>query len=302
MDLPETSELQAFVQIADAGSVSGAAQELGLPRATVSRRLARLEERLGVRLMNRTTRRLSLTDSGEALYQHARPIVLAVSAASAAVVRDDGRPRGLLRLSVPPLANSSFRALLLSFVERYPEIELVVHSSTRHEGLVTGNIDVAWRAGQHIDPGLVARTLLRTELMAVASPDYLLRAGTPSEAADLASHACLLGFARGERPATHWPLVAGGQVRVSGKLVSNELSLLADAARRGLGIGLLPSPFIAADLENRTLVPVLKGVVGATSKMALVYLERRLLKPAIRAFVDFVVEWIEANPNWTAQD
>jgi len=298
IDPPETSQLQAFIAIADAGSISGGAVELALPRATVSRRLQRLEEQLGVRLVQRSTRALRLTDAGELFYGQARAIVLAVEAASLVVRADAGRPSGLLRISVPPMSEPAFRAMLLAFMEAYPDVELEVSSSTRYEDLVNGNIDLAWRAGVDIDSALVARRLLLTELVAVAAPAYLQRAGRPMTLSELDRHDCLLGFARGERPTTHWPLRDGGTVRVRGKLVSNELALLLDAVRRGLGIALVPEHLVSAEVARGALEPVLQGVVGTTSHVALVYTERRLMKPAVRAFVDFVVAWIQEQGLW----
>lgn len=301
IDAPETSELQAFLGVADAGSVTAAAAELGLPRATVSRRLARLEERLGVKLISRTTRQLRLTDAGEELHPHARSIVMAVGAAARAVSRDDGRPRGLLRVSVPPLSSRSFREVLLRFVERYPEVDLEVIVSTRHEDLIASNIDVAVRAGQRLDPGLVARTLQRSEVVAVASPAYLARAGAPATPAALGRHACLVGFARGERPATHWPLRDGGQVRVTGRLVCNSLELLLEAACDGLGIALVPLLVARGLLERGALVRVLPEALGASTVVALVYPDKRLLRPAVRAFVDFTLAELEGRTPWETE-
>ncbi len=289
-DAPETSEVAAFVQVVDGGSVSAAARELGLPRATVSRRLARLEERLGVRLVHRTTRRMHLTESGEEYYRHARGILQAVDAASASVQRADDVPRGLLRVSVPPADSPELRGVLLAFVERYPEVELEVIASTRMEDLRARNIDVAWRAARNLDPGLIARQLSTNNIVGVASAAYASAHGLPEAPSELSSHTCLLGFERGERPATHWPLRDGSRVRVRGRLVSNNLRLLLDATLRGLGIALLPEPFVAEPLEAGRLVAVLPEQLGATSKLALVYPDRRLLKPAVRAFVDHVLE------------
>lgn len=300
MDLPETSELQAFVRIVQAGSLSGASQELAVPRATLSRRLARLEERLGVRLVHRTTRRLHLTDAGEAFYPQARDVVGAVQAASDAVaLHSQSEPTGLLRVSVPPLTQHGPRALLLDFLERYPKVELEVSSSTRHEDLLAGHIDVAWRAGVRLDPGLVARKLTRTDVVAVASPAYLARRGTPQSVDELVHHTLLLGFDRGVRAATRWPLRDGGHVAVQGRLVSNQLSLLHDAVVRGLGIAMLPAAWEGDTSDTGdALVPVLPTVLGASSQVALVYPNRRLLKPAARAFVDFVVERMAQDPLW----
>src|SRR6185295_338080 len=126
--------------------LSRAAAELRVPRATISRRLARLEERLGVRLLRRTTRSLALTDAGEALHRHARVVLDAVHHAEASVRRTDDAVRGELRVSVPPLLDSSFAAMICDFVRRYPEVRLHVHSSTQHVDLLRGGYDVALRA------------------------------------------------------------------------------------------------------------------------------------------------------------
>jgi len=297
-EAPETSELQSFVQIADAGSISGAAQELELPRATVSRRLARLEDRLGVKLIHRTTRQLQLTESGEELYHHARSIMQAVAIAAQSVRRSDDVPRGLLRVSAPPLDSPRFREVLLSFVTRFPEVRLELISSTRHEDMIANNIDVAWRAGVNIDPGLIARRLLSSEVLAVASPAYLERLGAPASPADLERHECLVGFAQGARPATHWPLHDGGQLRVEGRLVSNDVHLLLDAACRGMGIAMLPAMIVRAAMAEGSVVSVLPGVLGASSQVALVYPDKRLLKPSVRAFVDHILGWIADDPHW----
>lgn len=287
--VPETSELQAFVAVVEGGSISAASRELGVPRATVSRRLALLEERLGVRLLHRTTRKMRLTDAGVEFYRHAREIVLAVDAARAAVRQGDGEPRGLLRVSVPP-TDVRFREVLCAFAERYPEVEIELIASTRHEDLIARGIDVAWRAAADLDPGLIARGMRTLELIAVASPAYVEAHGCPRTVDELDGHACLLGFEGGERPETHWPLRDGGRVRVRGRLVTNELMLVRDAVLRGLGIAMLPALTIQQALEDGRLVPVLPEHVGGQAHIALVFPDRKLLKPAVRAFIEFMAE------------
>lgn len=291
-DPPETSELVAFVSAIDAGSLSGAARELRVPRATVSRRLARLEERLGVRLLHRNTRSLALTEAGAELHVHARAIVSAVDAASSAVRRGDEQPRGLLRIAVPPSGDGRFSELFLGFLERFPEVSLEIISSTLHEDLVSRGIDVALRASQRLDPGLIARRLSTTELIGAAAPAYLERAGIPRDVEALADHTCLVGFERGERPATHWPLRDGGQIRIVGRLACNDLRLLVDAAIGGHGVALLPRLLCGEALASGQLVQVLADQLGIGSQLALVYPDRRFLKPAVRAFVDHAVAWV----------
>jgi DNA-binding transcriptional LysR family regulator len=286
----ETSELLAFARIVDAKSLSRAAAELGVPRATVGRRLARLEERLGARLLHRTTRRQSLTEAGEVFYRHARIVLDAVGNAEASVRRVDDAVRGDLRISVPPIPTHGFYATLCDFATRYPEVRLHVHFSTRHVDLQRDGYDIALRAGE-IETGLIARTLARMVLIAVASPVYLEKHGSPRHVRDLKGHRCLLGFARGELPQTHWPLKKGGKLQIEGNLVSNEITLLAEAAVQGLGIALLPTFLVVPLIERGELVHVLPGVIEAPASVAVVYLDREYVPPHLRAFVEALSLW-----------
>lgn len=295
VDPVETSELLAFTRAVEAKSLSRAAAELGVPRATVSRRLQRLEERLGARLLRRTTRSLALTPAGDTFYRHARIVLDAVQSAEASVRSTGPTIAGDLRVSVPPMLDEGFFAMLTAFAKAHPAVRLSVHFSSRHVDLRRDGYDVAVRAGTAIEPGLVARTLGRTRLVAVASPEYLAAHGTPRRRKDLAAHRCLLGFARGELPQTHWPL-GGAQVHVQGMFFTNEIRLLADAAMRGLGIALLPRTLVDDALARGTLVQVLPGVLEDESRIAIVYPERELVPPQVRAFVDAVIAWAPNMP------
>jgi DNA-binding transcriptional LysR family regulator len=289
-DPVETSELLAFTRAVEAKSLSRASAELGVPRATVSRRLQRLEERLGTRLLRRTTRSLVLTSAGDTFYRHARLVLDAVKSAEASVRATGMVIAGDLRVSVPPMLDDGFFAMLGEFAKAHPAVRLQVHFSSRHVDLRRDGYDVALRAGIVLEPGLVARTLGRSQVIGVASPGYLAQHGTPRRAKDLAAHRCLLGFTRGELPQMHWP-IGGAQVHVEGMFFSNEIRLLADAAVRGLGIALLPWSLVADDIASGTLVQVLPGVLEAESRIAIVYPERELVPPQVRAFVDTVIAW-----------
>ncbi len=289
-DPPETAELLAFTKTIEARSLSRAAAELGAPRATIGRRLARLEEKLGVRLLRRSTRALALTDAGEAFYRHAR-IVLDALAQAEASVETDAELRGTIRIAVPPMLDRSFNALVVDFAREHPHVQLQVNVATRHVDLLREGYDLALRAANDLDAGLVARMVARAPIVALASPAYLRRRGAPKRVQDLASHDCLLGFARGEVPLTHWPLVRGGRVAVRGSFLSNDVSLLADAALRGLGVALLPTMLVGGLVTRGDLVEVLPGVVGAESRVAIVYPERELLPPQVRAFLDVLIAW-----------
>lgn len=296
-DPPETAEFMTFVRTVEARSISRAARELGVPRPTVSRRLARLEEKLGVRLLRRTTRSMTLTDAGEALYARARGVLAAVRDAEASVRQSDNAVRGALRVSAPPLNSAEFGAMIAGFVGRYPDVRLELDLTTRHVEFAAGAYDVAIRAGERLPPGLIARNLARTRLVLVGAPAYLGRRGTPRRVAELAKHACLVGFALGEHPATHWPLARGGRVRVEAVMATNDLAVLRASALAGNGLALLPLPFVYDDLVGGALVAVLPERVGTESHIAVVYPEREFVPPAVRAFVDAVVAWAKQAPE-----
>jgi DNA-binding transcriptional LysR family regulator len=290
-DLVETAELLAFAKTVEAKSLSRAASELGVPRATISRRLARLEERLAARLLRRTTRSLVLTDAGEALYRHARIVLDAVTHAEASVRRTDDVIRGDLRVSVPPMMNRNLVELLNDFADAHPEVRLQVHVSSQIVDLQRGDYDVALRASSDMQPGLVARTLARNRMIAVAAPEYLAKRGTPRTRRELRHHRCLMGFARGEVPQTHWPISGGGKQHVEGSFFTNDMFLLLDAAVRGQGIAVLPLLLVRPLLESGALLHVLAGSIEAESRVAVVYPEREFVPPQVRAFVDAVVAW-----------
>lgn len=287
---PETVELVAYTKIVEAKSLSRAAAELGIPRATIGRRLARLEGRLGARLLRRTTRSLVLTDAGDAFYRHAR-IVLDALAAAESSVRRDGVARGDLRVSLPGTTDAGLRKLLFDFAAKHPEVRLHLNFTSQHVDLRRDGYDVAFRASLALEPGLVARTLLRMPLVAVASPAYLAAHGTPRTLKELHSHRLLLGFARGSVPQSQWPLRRGGAVHVKGVFSSNDPDVLHAAARRGLGIALLPRLLVEKSLARGSLEPLLETKIGTEARVALVYVEREFMPPALRAFLDAVTAW-----------
>ncbi len=284
----ETVELLAFTKAVEARSLSRAAAELGVPRATLSRRLQRLEERLGARLLRRTTRSLTITDAGEALYRHARIVLDAVGDAEASIRRSDDTVRGNLRVSLPPVISAAFFDLLVEFAAAHPQVRLQAHFSTRHVDLQRDGYDVALRATSQFEPGLVARTLVRFYFVAVAAPEYLAAHGTPTSLRELRRHRCLMGFARGELPETHWT-AAGRKVLLDGAFFANSQELLVRAAMRGLGIALVSSLAVERHLERGELVAVMPGVLRSEGRIALVYPERELVAPPVRAFVDWMV-------------
>ncbi len=288
----DATDFDVFVAIVDAGSISEASRELDVPRATLSRQLARLEERLGVRLLHRTTRSLTLSPAGEALYPRARKLIDGAKEAVEAVQRLDGIPRGRLRVSSSALDSRLTSALVTAYLQRYPDVSVELIVSARHVDLIEERVDVAVRGGVVRTPSLMTRQLLRATMVAVASPAYLDLHGPPETPEDLSGHACLRGFVEGVRPVTRWPTWGAGFVEVDGPLVTNDMVALRHAALGGLGVALLPAPMVADDLASGELVGVLEGRVGMNVSLSLVWPERELLEPKVRAFIDLATEWV----------
>lgn len=290
-ELGSAQGMAEFVAIVDAGSLSAAARELSLPRPTLSRRLARLEQRLGVRLLHRSTRRMRLTAAGDELYRRARPILAATKEALAAVQRLDDVPRGLLRVAAPPGSGGGIiGAMVLDYVARYPEVRVALESSSRHVDLVAEGFDVAIRGGVVRDTSLIGRQILRSRVVAVASPAYLATFGRPMHPAELSEHRCVLGYEAGERPTSEWPLQDGGTTTVTGQLSTNDMELALQAALSGASIALIPEVFLDEQIKSGRLEVVLPEVVGALSSVTVVYPDRAYLPPKVRAFVDLAVE------------
>lgn len=294
MPLPD---LDILVAVLDSGSLTAAAERLDLPRATLSRRLTKLEEDVGVRLLHRSTRTLTPTDAGLELYKHARPIVEAVESAKVAMRARDGVPRGLLRVTLPPGGSGVFGDILASFMERYPEVRMEVLAVTRHVDLVAEGFDVGVRAGELHGSNLISRRLFESTAVVVASPTYLATRGTPTHPDELAAHQCNVSFERGEVPRRTWPLLRGGTVPIQARFSSNDLGLLTNAALRGHGLSLLPKQFIREHIEQGLLVEVLTDHITVHNGLWIVFPEKRLMLPRVRAFIDHVAE-ARAAMDW----
>jgi DNA-binding transcriptional LysR family regulator len=297
----DLNDVVVFAKVVQTGSFTRAGRELALPKSTVSRKVSELEARLGARLLQRTTRSLSLTDAGRAYYDHASRIVGELDAGAAAVQELEETPRGRLRVSAP-LNFGLFAPVLTSFAQRHAAVEVEVVCSDRMVDLVEENFDLAIRASRLKDSTLVARPLGVLRNLIVASPDYVARNGEPRKPKDLTEHACLLFGAGADRG--HFRLSRRGKeetVAVAGHLVANDFDLLQDAAKNGLGVTMLPYPRVAGDLEAGRLVRLLSGWSAPTFPIHAVYPSTRHLSPKVRAFVDHLVTTEEPVP-WEPLD
>jgi DNA-binding transcriptional LysR family regulator len=284
------NELETFVAVVEGGTFSAAARNLGLPVSTISRQVSRLEERLGVRLLNRTTRRVTPTGPGQSYFERARRIVAESQEAEEEVRQLHGEPRGLLRISAPPsgLRATMVEDLVAAFMQRYPDIEVELAAESRFVDLVAEGYDLALRGGILRDSSLTARRLLKMRTGLVASPAYLERRGRPRRVADLARHDLVVQRTPGRHP--RWPLVPRGSLAVHGRLTTNDLALSRTAAVAGIGIAFMPMMLVDEELAAGLLEPVLPNAVGRdTDGLHVVYPQGRLLSAKVRAFIDFAV-------------
>ncbi len=285
-------ETRAFVAVVEAGSFTEAGKRLGIPKSTLSRQVSRLEDRLGARLMNRTTRKLSLTDLGEAYFERCRPAIEAIADAERVALDLSGRPTGNLKVSMSiDVARDLMPDLLAEFRGCYPDVTLELIASQGRTDLVAEGFDVALRGGDLPDTGFIARKLMSGDLHLYASKEYLDAHGRPTTAADLADHDTVM--LRPPPSVGSWRLFGvDGPVElpIDPWLVVNEFGLVQRAIRDGLGIGLLLGYMAQPDLDAGHLEPVLPALGITGGGLYAVYPSRQHLAPKVRVFVDFLVE------------
>jgi DNA-binding transcriptional LysR family regulator len=293
MDL---NEIAVFARVVEAGSFTAAARALGMPKSTVSRKVLELEERLGSRLLQRTTRKLSLTDVGRTYYEFAARIVSEVDEAERAVSRLEQAPRGLLRVTAP--LNFGFLGPIAgAFLARYPEVQLDLVCTDRVVDLVEERFDVGIRAGVLGDSTLIARNLGSLRRFLVASRAYLRKRGRPRSPEDLAGHDCMLFGAGVDRAV--YRLSDGTrsvELAVRARLVVNDSDMLHSAALAGLGVALLPIFSCVEDLRTRRLERVLREWDAPPTPIQAVYPSTRHLSPKVKGFVEHLHEQMTPPP------
>ena len=303
MDL-EPNDLLLFARVVDEGSFSRAAERLGLPKSTVSRRIAALEAHLGERLLLRTTRKLTVTEFGQAVLAHARHVVEDVEAAESLAQNRQSEPSGKLRVTMPnDLANLLLAPVLTAFAERYPKISLEVDLSARFVDLVGENFDVALRPGNlRDDATLAARRVASFSSGLYAAPAYLARRGAPSEPEALMEHDTLRVLNRAGEPMT-WVLRRGEaqwEGIPPGRTTANSPEFLMRMALAGCGIAIVNDHFALRYLESGDLVQVLPEWHVAPVDLWAVFPGRRLMPAKTRAFLDVLAEKF-SGPECRAQ-
>jgi LysR family transcriptional regulator AphB len=288
----DLNDVLAFTHVADSGSFTRAAERLGWPKSSVSHRVARLEACLGARLLERSTRRLRLTDVGARFHEHARRVLQELDQAAATVASFRVRPQGRLRVSASVvLGQVLLPAMLAEYAALHPEVELFVDLANRRVDLLEEGFDLAIRAGELPDSTLVSRRLGSATARLFAAPAYLQQHGTPSVPDELAGHV-LIGNAPAAAPPA-WALTHddGRAQDVSARFVltANDAALLRELAATGTGIVTLPSFVAAPAVAEGRLLPVLPRWATRRVDVHAVFPSHKSLSPALRAFVDLAV-------------
>ncbi len=298
--MDQLEAMRNFIRIVEAGSISRAADQLGLAKSGVSRRLVELEKRLGVRLLNRTTRRSSLTETGQAYYEGAVRLLGDVAELDASVADRETSLKGTLKLAAPlSFGLDHLTPAIDEFVRAHPEVTIDVDFSDRQVDLVEQGIDLALRIAELGDSSLQARRICGIRLLMCASPGYLEAHGAPRDLADLAAHR-LLHYDIGGRPQWRLRDGKGREARVQAQPImkANNGDFLRDMAIAGHGIVLAPTFIAWRALASGELVPVLPDHRPASLNAWAVYPRSRFLSQRTRAFIDFLVERFGGTPYW----
>lgn len=301
MSTANYSEVALFIQVVDSGSFTAAAERLGVSRAVISKHLSRLERQLGVQLLHRTTRRLSLTEAGQILYQGSRPNLAAIDEVQAEVSRLQSQPVGELRLNSP----MSFGVLhvapaIPAFLKQYPSVQVDIQLDDRKLDVIEGGFDVSIRIAELEDSSLVARRLGPCRHVLVAAPAYLQQRGRPEVPADLARHQ--IATYRYQQSSEDWHFIGPGQkqsaIKVNSHVRMNNSLALHEALLAGAGIARMPTFVVGQSIKTGRLQHVLPGYRSPELSIYAVYPQRRYLSPKVRAFIEFFAGVISESPDW----
>ncbi|MCU1717707.1 LysR family transcriptional regulator [Pseudomonas sp. 5P_3.1_Bac2] len=282
--------ITVFVQVAETRSFVAAGRLLGVSASAVGKSIARLEEKLGVRLFHRNTRSINLTSEGSLFLERCRRVLNELEAATQELSNSSQTPRGKLRISLPLLGDVLFMQLS-RFMQRYPEIQLELDFTDRLVDVVEEGFDAVIRTGQLNDSRLMARTLDSFAFHLVGAPDYFARHGYPEHVAQLQEHHCLHYKLPSTGKLEKWPLptpTEGSELKLPATMVCNNLEMLIHAAKQGLGIACVPEFAVRDALRAGGLVSILPDQVQRTLNIQVLWPSSRHLTPKLRAFIDFV--------------
>jgi DNA-binding transcriptional LysR family regulator len=288
------NDIVVFIRVVEAGSFTAAARLLGMPKTTVSRRIASLEREVGVRLVQRTTRSLNMTDAGRLYYEQSSQALRTIEDANLRLAETRAEPSGTIRISAPVGFGAHYlTSAVFDFLAAFPKTQVELHLTDDKLNLVENRIDLAFRTGILPDSTLTARKLGSTHRILCGSPDYLARHGEPQAAADLARHHCVI--AGPSTGSAHWVLDGPrGQetVSVSGRFAANEMQAVIAAAIAGYGIAQLPYQVAEALVRNGRLRRVLGDYTTPVGGVYAVYPTSRHVSPLVKAFIELAAKHI----------
>ena len=296
--MDKLSGLLAFVKTADLGSFVAAGRALEISASAVGKSVARLEQQVGVRLLQRSTRRIQLTDEGRLFHERCRRILDDLDDAQATLSNARETPRGRLRVSAPIVGHHFLLPVIPSFVARHPEVDLDINFTDRNVDLIDEGVDVAIRSGDLPDSRLVSRPLNHFRLLLCASPGYLARHGAPLVARDLERHATIRFRHPSSGKLLDWPMLeksaADTQTRLRTVLACNNMEAVLGATVRGLGIACMPDFLAREMLADGRLVSVLDAQLSAGGRFNALWPSSRHLSPKVRVFVDHLGEQLSS--------
>jgi len=300
MAIDIVSAMRVFITVVDSGSFARAADKLSLSPGMMTRNVSQLEEHLGVRLLHRTTRKLSLTEEGSEYYQHALQIIASIENAELSVTKGKVDPRGVLRMTMASsLGLGHLDRAINDYLQRFPNVEIDVMTSERIVDIIDEGFDLALRVTKDITPGLIARRIAPVSIIVCASPDYLKAYGTPESPDDLAEHNCLF-----YPPALYhnkWRFFRDGVeqfVPIKGNFRINNGNILVNAAIAGMGIIYEPDFHVAKYIRQGRLVQILEDWETVELSLYAVYANRQFLPLKVSSFIDFLMDYFGPQPYW----
>lgn len=296
--------MNVFVRVAKAGSFAGGARELDISRAMATKHIMQLENSLGTRLFNRTTRSLSLTDVGASYLERCQQVLQDVEEMEAAVTHLQTEPRGVLKVSAPPVIGAThITRAIAEFLKIYPDLTVDLILQSTPGDMIDEGIDIAIYLGNLDDTSMVARKLASSSMVVCGSPDYLARYGVPEKPEDLNNHSCLVNWASAPRNKWHFKSPSGNStIAVTGRMQANVADALRVAAIEGLGLVMLASYVVSRDIEKGKLKPVLESYTLPPLDIHAVYPHRKYLSAKVRRFLEFLQDWLGPKVSMPSHD
>lgn len=299
----DLNEVYVFTKVVEAGSFVGASKQLNMPSTTVSRKVQKLEEALGVRLIQRSTRKLYLTDIGRQYFENCQQSLIGIEEANALASQSRTKPTGVLRITSPiDFAVNYLQSWISDFLALYPDVQIELEVTDRYVDIIEERIDIAFRSGELKDSSLIARRIGPKQSIFCASPEYLAKKGKPNTPDDLVHYDCII-MGTGLKN-QYWRFVTEkGEITVpvTGRYAVDNMQLVIEAAHNGMGIAQVPYPLAIGPLESGKLVRVLEDYSVPEQSMYIIYPSYKHLARNVRVFIDHVVTSTQPHAPWEAK-